>query len=264
MQGEGYGGLLVPTAVWLPKHISDVELIVSAVLLIIEAVVLYLVLREPVEREKHILAVKQHTRILGREAYVSSIEREMRNAKEQILLYWHSLHAPDVLSESGISEDYKLINEYLLKAHKRNLDVKLIVAKDVSRIAGAYALRKRGVGVPIYFQEMLLFSDLRFSLFDSQVTVFGTPGSVTNSDNPSRYGVDIRSRMLAVLMQKHFEHEERAGSTYEEYVAAEAHNALYNTNCPIAMVSEQLGIPIDEIARCQAAVPHAGLREDEA
>lgn len=254
----------LPGAIWLPKHLSDVDLIVSAVLLVIEIVVLYLVMREPAEREKHIRAVKQHTRILGREAYVSTIERELRGAKEQIHLYWHSLHAPEASQDSGISEDYELINEHLMKAHKKKLDVKLIVAKDVSRIAGAYKLRGKGKGVPIYFQDMLLFSDLRFSLFDAQVTVFGTPGSMINSDNPSRYGVDIRSRMLAVLMEQHFEQEQETGSCYEEYVAAETYNALHKKKYPKAMVSELLGIPVEEIDRCQAAAPHACIVKDDA
>jgi hypothetical protein len=251
-------------AFWPFENLTEVDLIVSGVLLVVEAVVLFLVVREPGEREKHIRAVKRQTNILGREAYVSTIEREVRTAKKQIHLYWYSLHDPETSEGAGISKDYELINKHLLKAHKKKRDVTLIVAKETSRIAGAYKLRKKGKGVQIYFQEMLHFTDLRFSLFDEQVTVFGTPGPVTDSDTPSHYGVDIRSHMLAVLMEQHFKQEQGTGACYEEYVAAETYNALHKGKDGKTMISKRLGIPPKEIDRCQAAAPHACVIKDDA
>ncbi len=225
---------------WLEHNVTPWVLI--ALLPLEIAAVIFIVLERRARRE-HIKAVKDHTRALSRQVYESLIEDGVRNAKKRIYCYWHSLHAEET------SQRYAMINELLVEKRSKGLDVTLIVAKDPSRIAAAYELIQEEV--PVLFQESLLISDLRFSLFDEKMTVVGLAEAEIDSDKPSRHGVDISNHKLNAMLAQHFEAELATASSLEEFVASLVPtDVLEDPTNRTEMVAAQLGVDPEIVENC--------------
>jgi hypothetical protein len=229
-------------------------------LLVMETIILSHTRREARDRKEHIKAIdinieaikdttkevkhsteeiKHSTDQLTRHDYELAILRGAQTAKKRILCYWHSLHPVEK------SENYKKINEALITKMEAGVDVRVVVAGDPSRIAPAYELVKEGVDV--HFKESLTVSDLRFSIFDDVVSVFGVPETVIKDGKPSRRGADISSRKLNALLATHFEaHFDGAVSKdtfdFKGFVALHCCEVLKDPTNSIEMLAEQLRV----------------------
>ncbi len=237
---EAVGDWLEGAIAWIEHYLTPIILIA---LLAVEVYVLIGIRRERREREIHIRAVHDHTNVLSRKVYESTIEDEVRKAERRIYCYWHSLHAEEA------SERYRSINKQLIDAHKKNLDVKLTIAKDPSRIAAAYELIQ--AGVTVVFQKALLVSDLRFSLFDEKMTVVGMSESELNSDKPSRHGVGISNHKLNAMLLQYFHAEFASASSFSDFLKSVVTvRVLEDPTNTHEMIAEQLGVPVTEIEAC--------------
>lgn len=200
-------------------------------------------LLEGIQRRTHIRVIgenveliKASTELLDRRSYEVAILQGVKTSEKRVFCYWHSLH-PVVQSNN-----YKEINQGLIaKTKGGRVTVKVVIASDPSRIAPAYELVKEGVTVS--FKNSLTVSDLRFSLFDDQVCVFGVPETSVPDGKPSRYGFDISSRKLNALLAEHFDAETK-NDIYDfyDFVASHCKEALEEPTNSIAMVAEQLRV----------------------
>ncbi len=235
------GNWLAGAIGWIEHYLSPIILIL---LLGVELYVLWLISQERRERKDHIRSIHDHTKVLSRKVYESVIDDEVRRAKRLIYCYWHSLHAEED------SKRYRSINQQLIEAHK-NMDVKLMIARDPSRIAAAYELAQ--AGVTVVFQKALLISDLRFSLFDEKLSVVGMSESEINSDKPSRHGVGITNRKLNAMLLQYFNAELESASTFKEFLGSVVTTkVLEDPTNTHEMIAEQLGVPVPEIEACCA------------
>lgn len=223
---------------------SEVEKYVTPLmvlaLLVLDMLALSLGRRERRERLDHMARVEEAARVYSREAYEFLIMRCTQAAKYKIYCYWHSLHIGKFMPR------YEAFNNQMIAAHTRDVDVKVITAKDTQRLAAAYELRTGGIEVR--FQETLLVSDLRFTLIDDCTLVFGLAES--DSKKPSREGVDLTNHKLCALVLRHFHEQWEKAVTYEEYLGAVVTQirADDSTNT-IEMIAQQLGLPAAEISR---------------
>jgi hypothetical protein len=264
--------LLLALAVfdWVEHYLIP---IILPLLLIMETIILLSSQREARERKEHIKAIdtnleaikdttkevkhsteeiKHSTDQLTRHDYELAILRGTQTAKKRILCYWHSLHPVEK------SENYKKINEALIAKMEAGVDVRVVVAGDPSRIAPAYELVREGVDV--HFKESLTVSDLRFSIFDDVMSVFGVPETAIKDGKPSRRGADISSRKLNALLAAHFEaHFDGAVSKdtfdFKGFVALHCCEVLKDPTNSIEMLAEQLRVDecvIEEACPSQA------------
>jgi len=180
--------------------------------------------------------IKASTELLDRRSYELAILQGVKTSEKRVFCYWHSLH-PVVQSDN-----YKEINKSLIaKTKGGRVTVKVVIASDPSRIAPAYELVKEGVDVS--FKNSLTVSDLRFSLFDDQICVFGVPESSVPDGKPSRFGFDISSRKLNALLAEHFDAEINDDIYgFFDFVALHCEEALNEPTNTIAMVTEQLRV----------------------
>jgi hypothetical protein len=228
------------------EHVTPVVLLL---LLILDLLTLLLARREWRNREEHIGKVFAAARLYSRELYEATISREIINADTRICCYWHSLHS------SENAPHYEALNKSLIHASKKmHVDVCLITAKIPSRLSAAKELIDGGVKVR--FQETLVVSDLRYSLFDDAMTVFGLPESIDHPEKPSRAGVDVPNRNLNALLDAHFSDEWEDAIEYDDYVRYVARKMIGREvlghkpmNIP-AMVAAQLKIPVEDVRRC--------------
>jgi hypothetical protein len=231
--GGSISGLIDPKGV---EHY--VVPIIIPVLLAMDVVILVSARREHRERLEHIEEIRANTEQITRRDYELVILRGVQTATERIYCYWHSLHPVEQ------SETYKEINQGLIEKKKDGVDVRMVVAADPSRIAAAYELVEEGVEVE--FKESLIVSDLRFSIFDRQTTVFGVPESAIKDGKPSRHGVDVSSRKLNALLSKYFLEEilEPAPAvSFDHFVASHCCEVLEDETSSVKMVAEQLRVP---------------------
>lgn len=224
--------------------------VILPVLLVMDLLMLRFAKREQRERkkhisalEKHIIEVRENTELLSRRDYEQTILREIQTADDRIYLYWHSLHRGDT------SDTYQKINQELINAKNRGVKVTLMVAAETSRIEPAYELVQGDVRV--LFKESLRVSDLRFSLFDEKMTVFGMPEpAVRDGKKPSRHGIDIDSYKVNALLADYFQTElADTTSDFYDFVASSCCEVLKDPKNPLAMVQEQLGISDGTIKR---------------
>lgn len=243
-------GILIVTAVgvvvvglldseWIEHNLVP---IIIPLLLVMDVVILRLSRSEHNERLEHIKEIRANTEQITRRDYELVILHGIQTAEERIYCYWHSLHPV------GQSETYKKINEELIAKKGEDVDVRIVIAADPSRIAAAYELV--GKGVDVEFKESLNVSDLRFSIFDRQTTVFGVPESQINDNKPSRFGVDVSSRKLNALHAKYFNEEvaePEPAVCFNEFVASHCGKVLKDGTSSVEMIAEQLGIPEEVI-----------------
>jgi hypothetical protein len=215
--------------------------ILLPILLVMDFRMLHAARKEWRERKEHIEAldtnineIKESTEQLTRQDYELLILRGVLTAEKRIYCYWHSLHPV------GESENFRKINEGLIQKKKAGVDVRLVVADDPSRIAPAYELFAEGVEVE--FKDSLTVSDLRFSIFDHKMSVFGVPETSIPDGKPSRHGVDISSRKLNAMLAEHFVIETDKVPGFLKFVASRACKVLEDPTNSIAMVAEQLRI----------------------
>jgi hypothetical protein len=256
------GSWTVATGEWIKGAIEWIEHYLTPILVIVllgvELYVVRLILKERRERQKHISAVHDHTTVLSRILYEVVIEEEVKEAKERIYCYWHSLHAvPAASPDDGSADRYRKINEELIAAHEASKDVKLIVARDPDRIPAAYELFD--AEVPVRFQRTLSFSDLRFSLFDEPKTVIGMAEPEKNSDKPSRHGVAVANYKLHAMMLQYFDAEWDTATEFDDYLCSiVTEKDLKNPTNPHAMIAKQLGVEIKDIERVRAKIAARG------
>ena len=222
----------------IPSWIESEVPYILAVLVVLDTALLVLALFERHAREKHIAAMREYTDILSRHDYEQTIARGVSTATKRIYLYWHSLHEVDA------SRTYKAINQGLIKANRKSsIEVKLIVAGEANRVGAAYELKKKDVEV--HFRNSLTISDLRFSLFDDEMTVFGMPEAEVKDGKPSRHGVDINSRKLNALFTKYFDEQfaNEQTITFNKFVASLCREPMEedSTNT-VEMVAKQLRV----------------------
>jgi len=231
--GGSISGLIDPT--WMEHYV--VPIIIPA-LLAMDVVILISARREHHERLEHIKEIRDNTEQITRRDYELVILRGVQTATERIYCYWHSLHPVEQ------SETYKEINQGLIEKKKDGVDVRIVVAADPSRIAAAYELVEEGVEVE--FKESLIVSDLRFSIFDRQTTVFGVPESAIKDGKPSRHGVDVSSRKLNALLSKYFSEETtepQPAVSFKDFVKSHCCEVLEDETSSVEMVAEQLRVP---------------------
>jgi hypothetical protein len=233
----------------LEHHITT---IVILLLLPLDILALILGRRERKQRLDHMARVEDAARVYSREAYEFLILRSTQGARDRILCYWHSLHATD------LKPRYRSFNEQFVEARKRERDVRIITAKDTGRLPAALELIKGGVDVR--FQETLLVSDLRFSLFDDVLTVFGLPESLQEMDTPSREGIDVTNRKLVGLLNAHFTEQWEKATSYDEYLESVVREVIADDSTnTVDMVAQQLRLPREEVQRhCGPKVPDEG------
>jgi hypothetical protein len=231
--GGSIGGLIDPK--WIEHYAVP---IIIPVLFAMDVIILISARREHNERLEHIKEIRDNTEQITRRDYELVILRGVQTATERIYCYWHSLHPVEQ------SETYKEINQGLIQKKREGVDVRIVVAADPSRIAAAYELVEKDVEVE--FKESLTVSDLRFSLFDHQTTVFGVPESAIKDGKPSRHGVDVSSRKLNALLAKYFLEETLPPAPavkFEDFVASHCCEVLLDETSSVEMVAEQLQVP---------------------
>jgi hypothetical protein len=218
---------------WMDHHLVP---IIIPLLLLMDGIILFSARREHDERLVHIKEVKANTEQITRRDYELVILHGIQTAEERVYCYWHSLNPVEK------SDTYKEINKELIKKNEVGLDVHIVVAADPSRIGAAYELFKEGVKVE--FKESLVVSDLRFSVFDRQTTVFGVPESAIEDGKPSRHGLEVSSRKLNALFAEYFLKEVSAPApavSFKDFVKSWCTEPETKTDS-VEMVAEQLQI----------------------
>ncbi len=241
---------------WMEQHFIPV---IIPLLLLMDGIILFSARREHDERLVHIKEVKANTEQITRRDYELVILHGIQTAEERVYCYWHSLNPVEK------SDTYKEINEKLVAKKKAGLEVLVVVAADPSRIGAAYELVKEGVKVE--FKESLVVSDLRFSVFDRQTTVFGVPESAIKDGKPSRHGLEVSSRKLNALFAEYFLKEVSVPAppmSFEDFVKSWCKDPETKTDS-LEMVAEQLQIPESVVEKVcpQLIGAHKGSQKKE-
>lgn len=202
---------------------------------------LFLARREHKERVEYMERMEVAARVYSREAYEFLILRLIQKSNTCVYCYWHSLHSINV------SPRYQIINEQLIRVGQLTNDshVRIITAKDRTRLSAAYELVSKGVEVR--FHESLQGTDLRFTLLDDRWLIFGMPETALEVNAPSREGVDVEGRKLVALMKRFFVEQWETALDYNSYASKVVNTLLADSTHSVEMVSEQLRLPIDEV-----------------
>ena len=187
--------------------------------------------------------------IKSRDNYIKAQVSAINRTKNELVLSVPKLHPEEK------SQDAKDINDALRRASGRGVKIRVLVAANEDRLAGAIQILRLETA-NLRFDPTLVLSDLSFLCIDNELIIAGTRTNERKTAySPSDDWYEIRSGSMIISMIHFFDQRWFAPATLTLEQMLRRYLPIHIQNSGVISIAEQLGLPQATVKNYESSYP---------